>query len=236
MGTRSILKKINRHAPVDSDEYRRLVEYYENLRYSSPESYALFYQDYADILFRIYTIYLPRYTADIGDIVDLLVKRPELLASFRQDPLPVNDIPPEYHQYLSESLGQAESRRLLSRLLDVLGETEADQVSLPGPRRQDPVYIYEDANPFKEIGLKTHFERLGRFSFITRLQSYRYLSGNKASQDWIQYRSPDCLGGIFSNKEKSIYYYIFLSEADEVKARNAARLLNLVLYGKSGGA
>lgn len=221
---------------MDSDEYRRLVEYYESLRHSSPESYGLFYQDYADVLFRIYRIYLPRYTADIGDMIDLLVRQPELLDSFRQDPLPVNAVPAEFRHFLTEALGQAESRRLLGQLLEVLRETEAEPDILPQPRRQDPVYIYEDANPFKEIGLKTHFERLGRFTFITRLQSYRYLTRNKASQDWIQYRSPDCLGGIFSNKEKSIYYYIFLSETDESKARNAARLLNLVLYGKSGGA
>lgn len=235
IGTRSILKKINRQAPLDSDEYRRLLEYYEDLRRSSPESYALFYDDYADVLFHEYGIWLPRFAVDFDDLVNLLLNQPELAASLSQDTRSLDQLPQEYRPFVSQMLGQTEARR---RLLQLLQSTETDPQAgtLPPPRQQEAVYIYEDGNPYKEIGLKTHFERLGRFNFITRLQSYRYLSRHKASQDRIQYLSPDCLAGIFSNKEKSIYYYIFLSEDSQLKAKNAARLLNLTLYGNSGGA
>ncbi|MEN6351069.1 MAG: hypothetical protein ABFD08_16950, partial [Syntrophomonas sp.] len=98
------------------------------------------------------------------------------------------------------------------------------------------VYIYEEANPFKEPGLKAHFERLGRYPFITRLQSYRYLTRNRASRDRIECREADRLGGIFSNKLRSIYYLIYLSEADSKKAETACQLLNSVFYGNSEGS
>lgn len=232
---RSILKKINRSAPLDSDEYRRLLEYFEDLRHSSPESYALFYHDYADVLFRDYRIWLPRFAVDFADLINLISGHPELLDSLVGEHLEPDSLPQEYRTLLKEILGQADSQRLLGQLMQIIEQPVPGQHALPRLNAQSPVYIYEDANPYKEIGLKTHFERLGRFGFITRLQSYRYLTRHKANQDRIQYVSPDCLGGIFSNKEKSIYYYIFLSEADQIKAENAARLLNLTLYGKGGG-
>jgi len=233
---RSILKKINRRAPLDSDEYRRLVEYFEGLRHSSPESYALFYHDYADVLFRGYRIWLPRFAVDIDDLINLIIEHPALLSSLEGEHLDPDSLPMEYQALLREILGQADSRRLFGQVVQIMQQPASGQNVLPRPREGTPVYIYEDANPFKEIGLKTHFERLGRFGFITRLQSYRYLTRHNSGQDRIHYISSDCLGGIFSNKEKSIYYYIFLSEADQLKAENAARLLNLALYEKGGGA
>jgi len=220
---------------LDSDEYRRLVEYYEDLRRSSPESYALFYNDHADMLFRQYGIWLPPFVVDVSDLINLIVKHPELTASLTSEPMFLDEVPLEYRPFLGKMLGQPESRRLMIQLLQTAAQPESKEKTLPKPREQEPIYMYEDGNPYKEIGLKTHFDRLGRFNFVTRLQSYRYLS-HKASQDRIQYLSPDCLGGIFSNKEKSIYYYIFLSEDNQVKAENAARLLNLAVYGKSGGS
>jgi hypothetical protein len=104
-------------------------------------------------------------------------------------------------------------------------------LELPEPRQKVLVYKYETANPYKETGLKSHFDRIGRYSFVSRLQSIRYLRGSKASEDKIELISGDCLGGIFTNKEKSIYYYIFLTENNALKAKNACRVLNLALYG-----
>lgn len=171
----------------------------------------------------------------MDDLIQLLIQQPELWYKLKQEPFSLQSFPPEYHPFIYSILEQPETRQLLDELLQLLNQPRPDDI-LPRPRSDEPVYIYEDGNPFKEIGLKTHFERLGRYHFITRLQSYRYLSRRKASNDRVQYLYPDRLGGIFSNKEKSIYYYIFLSESNEEKARNAANLLNLALYGKSGGA
>lgn len=163
----------------------------------------------------------------------MLIKRPELRNSLATQDLAA--LPKEYQQLVSDLLRQADSHLVINQLLEAINKPAGDQDLLPRPRETDLVYKYEEGNPYKEIGLSTHFERLGRFVFITRLQSYRYLTRNKASQDRIQYVSPDCLGGIFTNKEKSIYYYIFLTEPDQLKAQNAARLLNLTLYDKGGG-
>lgn len=163
----------------------------------------------------------------------MLIKRPELRYSLVTQDLAA--LPKEYQQLVSDLLRQADSRLIINQMLEAINKPTGDQGLLPRPRETDLVYKYEEGNPYKEIGLSTHFERLGRFVFITRLQSYRYLTRNKASQDRIQYVSPDCLGGIFTNKEKSIYYYIFLTEPDQLKAQNAARLLNLTLYDKGGG-
>jgi hypothetical protein len=55
------------------------------------------------------------------------------------------------------------------------------------------------------------------------------LTRNKAHADKIDFVGPDRLGGIFTNKQKSIYYYIYLTEQNEVKARNACRILHLAL-------
>lgn len=210
-----------------------MVEYYHGIRHSSPESYALFYNDYADTLFREYFIWLPPYKVDFSDFVTLLRNRPALRSHLNGENPGPDEFPTEYRQFLDDLLGQADSLLLINSLLETVNQQEQGQ-NLPYPREIDLTCIYEDGNPYKEIGLKTHFERLGHFNFITRLQSYRYLSKSKASQDRIQYISPDCLAGIFTNKEKSIYYYIYLTEADQLKAKNAARLLNLALYGKGG--
>ena len=42
----------------------------------------------------------------------------------------------------------------------------------------------------------------------------------------------DTLSGIFTNKEKSIYYYVYLTEASPARTENACRLLNQVFYGR----
>jgi hypothetical protein len=225
---RSILKKIERRLDLSEAEYCDLLNYMENLQRNSPEAYAIFYDEYASILGEEYDTFIPRFRYGRDDFFNYLCSHPELNQRLSKYGLPLTVFPSELHPYLQYTFGSS------LPVLDVFSLLDSTKSSpdLPQPRSGMPVFKYEDSNPYKERGLKTHFERLARYSFVTRLQSYRYLTRGKASCDRMEYVSPDCLGGIFTNKQKSIYYYLFLSEADEIKAHNACALLNLVFYSR----
>lgn len=225
---RGILTKLERRQELTGEEYRKLMEYADALRLDSPDSYALFYDRYASVLQRDYAAFLPRFNYGIDDLFDFLLSHPETLANLEKGQLDLGLFPGQLHPYLKHLFTSGPANHEFQKILQFIKPQSSLLGQVPRPRSHPLVCKYEDANPYKEIGLKQHFDRLGRYSFVTRLQSYRYLSGNKARQDRIEYIAPDQLGGIFSNKEKSIYYYIFLSEADSTKALNACKLLNSI--------
>lgn len=229
---RAILRKLYRHQNLNEAEYPALMDYADELRRTSPESYQLFYERFAAILLLDYYTYLPRWAYGNDDFFDYLLHNPFLLATLRAQPLPVESFPPYLQEYLRHTYPEG---MVAARWLPPLQPLQADNAidyALPAPRQRDLVCKYESANPYKEIGLKSHFDRIGRFSFISRLQSVRYLHEHKPEADKIEPLTSDCLGGIFTNKEKSIYYYIFLTEKDDGKAENACQILNQALYGK----
>ncbi len=229
---RGIFIKLERRKKLTSNEYQRLMEYADALRLDSPDSYALFYDRYASILHRDYAAFLPRFNYGIDDLFDFLLSHPEALASLEKTQLDLELFPGSLHPYIEYLLTSGPANNEFQGILQFIKPRSSLLGQVPQPRSNPLVCKYEDSNPYKEIGLKQHFDRLGRYSFVTRLQSYRYLSGKKARQDRIEYVAPDQLGGIFSNKEKSIYYYIFLSEADPIKADNACKLLNSIFHGR----
>ncbi len=227
---RSILKKLDRREKLNEQQYQKLISYIEKLRSESFESYALFQQRYAQIIFDDYCTYLPPFIYGWDELINLLLAEPALIPLLRAEPFPIQMFPAHYHPYLRYISQDSQGFLLWKKLLSSLPQFTDKNAPLPKARQNSPVYVFEDGNPYKEIGLKTHFDRLGRYEFVTRLQSYRYLARGKAKQDRIEYIAPDRLGGIFSNKEKSIYYYIYLSQYDSDRAHNACRLLNLVFY------
>lgn len=231
MIVRGIFNKLERRQELTGAEYQRLMEYADALRLDSPDSYVLFYDRYADIIYRDYTTFLSRFNYGIDDLFDFLLANPKALVSLEKAQLDLALFPDRLHAYLQYLFISGPANNMIHKILQLLKPQSTMLGQVPMPRSKALVCKYEDANPYKEIGLKHHFERLGRYSFITRLQSYRYLSGNKASKARIEYIAPDQLGGIFNNKQKSIYYYLFLSEADSAKAANACKLLNSVFYG-----
>lgn len=227
---RAILRKLYRHQELTGEEYDRLMQYAQDLRQSFQPSYELFYQRFATILYQDYHISLPCFYYGIDDVFDYLISNPEVVKELSNKPYSLEIFP----SYLQDYLQSTDSRdTLFNHVLPTLEliNNEGNSGDLPRARSASLVCKFESANPLKETGLKAHFDRVGSYSFITRLQSIRYLRGAKASQDKFEVISGDCLGGIFTNKEKSIYYYAFLSENDLNKADNACRVLNGALYG-----
>jgi hypothetical protein len=222
-----ILRAVKRQQPLTPGERARLREYI--IASHKTIGWEAFRSSYGRVLAEVYQISLPAFAVTADDLCHYLINRPELLAALMAEPLSVKNFPAEFHHFLLQVFAGS------LRWEDVepwLGHLDwRDRDLLPSPRRGDIVYKYETNNPHKEPGLKSHFERLARFSFISRLQSYRYLTRNKAARAKIEPVNPDCLGGIFTNKDKSIYYYIFLTETDARKAENACRLLNSAMYG-----
>jgi len=229
---RIVLRKLQQKKPLSEEEYTRLIDYAEDLRWHYPESYGHFYTLYADLLQQDYNTNLPRFRYGRDDFYDYLLQRPELIQSLQNGPVALETFPAYLHEYLLDTYGSLVTMASIHALQSLLGNDTNTSLLLPAPRQRNPVYKYEDSNPYKEPGLKNHFEKIGRYTFVNRIQSYRYLRGNKSSVDRIEVLSPDCLGGIFTNKEKSIYYYIFLSETDQQKASNACQVLNTSLYGR----
>ncbi len=229
---RGILRKLDKRERLTDKEYEELLKYIDTLLSSSAESYDLFYTRYSSVLWRDYSVYIPHFKYDIDDLINHLIYHPELFDTMAGTPDMLELFPVEMHPYIAYTLKQ-ENHYLLKQLSRSLAEPASNPQQLPSARSGSVVIKYEDANPYKEIGLKSHFKRLSKYQFITRLQSYRYLKGSKASQDRIDVLEADKLGGIYTNKEKSIYYYIFLNEKDIIKAENACYVLNIALYGRS---
>ncbi len=214
---RSIFRKLDREQPLTSEEYQQIMEYMQKLCLESSESWQLLYDRYAAAL-----IY--QGPADLDDFINFLCANPDLIDQWESSIL----LFPPALQPLLLFLKSSADYRFKTWLKDLLHESKVEE--LPAAREKDIVIKYEEANPFKESGIKAHFDRLSRYPFISRLQTYRYLSRSKAVKDRIEYLQPDQLGGIFTNKEKSIYYYIYLTEADEKKARYACSFLNRIFY------
>ncbi|MDD2586099.1 MAG: hypothetical protein PHT79_08675 [Syntrophomonadaceae bacterium] len=227
---RRILKKLDHHQELNTEEYGQLMEYAAQLRVNSPESYELFYNKYALILYQEFATYLPRFTSGIDDLINFLISNPEIVSLLSNSSVPLSYFPNDLHNYLTYTFNGRLDTDSLAPVLNLIKKAGKAVFELPQPRDNDIVLKYEDSNPYKETGLKTHFDRLGKYSFITRLQTYRYLTRTKASFDKFEYLYPDRLGSIFTNKDKSIYFYIFLTEADTNKAQNACQLLNLAFY------
>jgi hypothetical protein len=227
---RGVLKKIERGLALSEIEYEDLLKYIENLQKTSPEAYAVFHDQYASVLFNEYSTFVPRFVLGGDDFINYLWNHPDLCKQLSQSDLPLTMFPSDCHPYLEYTFG---STVPVQAMVSTILPNNIGTNDLPHPRLGQAILKYEKSNPYKEQGLKSHFERLARYSFITRLQSYRYLTRSKSSYDRIEYHSPDRLGGIFTNKQKSIYYYIFLSEAEEIKARNACEFLNLILYDRT---
>ncbi len=228
---RAVLRRLYRRQFLNEEEMDNLRQYAERLRSTSLPSYELFYERYAPILHRDYHIHLPRSNYGADDLYDFLLAHPALISHLRTQPPDLAMFP----VYLHDQLGSAQGLEVLyTTILPALEYIQSEAGApeeLPRPRLADLVVKFESGNPLKETGLKAHFGRLGGYSFISRLQSVRYLRGAKASQDRVEVISGDCLGGIFTNKEKSIYYYIYLTENDPGKASQACRVLNRDLYG-----
>lgn len=216
---RSILRKLDSEQPLTADEYQRLMEYWQKLSIDSPESWQLLQQRYA--------ARLPyQGPAELDDFINYLCTDPSLIDRWEDSILL---FPLALQPFLNALKYSADGR--FTRWLKTLVQ-EGQPRELPISREKDIVIKYEEANPYKESGIKAHFDRLSRYPFISRLQTYRYLTRSKAVNDRIEYLRPDQLGGIFTNKEKSIYYYIYLTEADENKAHYACSFLNKVFYAK----
>jgi len=227
---RSILKKLNQGEILNDVEYQKLIDYAVNLMYNSPESYRVFYEQYASLLYCDYSTYIPRFRQGFDDLLDYLLKHREVMQFLQFQPLPLQEFPTELHAYLQYTFSRQADMQSLQAVLRNLEREIPETSALPRPRTRPIVYKYEDDNEGKEIGLKTHFARLERYTFITRVQTYRYLTRNKAQSDRFEFVDADCLGGIFTNKYKSIYYLVFLSEKDVRKAENACRVLNIAFY------
>lgn len=224
---RKILRKLDQNLPLLEDEYEQLLLYIDKLRESSPESYLFFCQRYDRQLYEQYSTYLPRFPAGQDQLIEYIIRNPSAREAILALPGSLSSFPVAFHPYLIYAV---QNEPYLLQVLDQSVSNSDSSASLPQPRSQQIVYKYEDSNPYKELGLKAHFDRLGRFTFISRLQSYRYLTRNKASQDRIVVVDGQCLGGIYTNKEKSIYYYIFLTEDNPAKANLACQTLNSALY------
>ncbi len=230
---RRILRKLDKRETLTEHEYEELLKYVDVLFNSSAESYDLFYTRYSASLWLDYSVYIPHFKFDIDDLINHLLYHPELFDIIDKTPDLLELFPVELHPYIAHNLTREDLYQLLTRLTQSRAGSALTPRELPTARSRDVVIKYEDGNPYKEIGLKLHFDRLAKYRFITRLQSYRYLTRGKSSQDRIVVIADDKLGGIFTNKEKSIYYYLFLNERDITKAENACLVLNIALYGKS---
>lgn len=223
------MRKLDNKKVLNIEEYAQIMEYAEKLRTDSPESYGLFYQKYAPIFYDDYSTHIPRFAYGIDELINFLITNQEIIQAINNRELALSDFPWQFHPYLHHVFEGSPDRRSLQLLLDRFIASPSIADNLPCMRTNDIIIKYEEANPYKEPGLKAHFDRIGRYSFVTRLQTYRYLN-KKARNDKIEYLSSDLLGGIFTNKQKSIYYYIFLSEKNESKAINACHLLNTALH------
>lgn len=226
---RKLLRKLEHNRSLSAAEYNQVMDYIDQLQQTAPESYFLFCQQYGGILYKQYSTYLPRFPAGMDQLIEFLVRNSWACKEIAALPATLSSFPHALHPYLLYMLHHDPSSLQSINIPDMAAAAES--CSLPEPRKQSLVCKFEAANINKEAGLRAHFERLSRFTFISRLQSYRYLTRHKAAQDRIEVVDGQCLAGIFTNKEKSIYYYIFLTEDNLSKAQLACQTLNTALYG-----
>lgn len=229
---RPILRKVINHIPLDATEYQQLLEYVERLREQGEESYHVFRANYGASLARDYALYLSRFSAGRAEMIQYLAGNPGVVKALRHGPLPVNEFPARFRDYLQAEYGEYLEAKQVGDILDWLDRQMVFAAGLPRKREGEAVLVYETGNPHKEWGLEYHFERIARHPFVTRIVSVRYLSRNKARADRFEVRGDDRLAGIFTNREKSIFYLVYLTEADSRKAENACKLLNLVFYDR----
>jgi len=227
---RAILKKVKQQTELSPSEWERLLVYIENLGQTSGESYGLFRMEYGFFLSGHYQFFLPEFYYGADHLADFIGQNYAFLSIQAQVPLDLALFPSELHPYVKRHFMTDAHPALWGELLALFPPLEATGTALPIPRAQRLVTIYEESNPRKETGLRLHWQRLHFYSFITRLQSYRYLTKNKAKQDCFRVLTPEKLRGIYTNREKSIYYFVYLTEADKIKAQNACKLLNHVFY------
>jgi len=228
---RAILRKIAGHVTLDAGEYERLLNYIEELRAGEGNSYRVFYENYGAILERDYGVYLSRFPVDRADLVEFIMANPATAAALQRGRLPLSSFPPRFRDYLRAEYGEFLEPERLRDILDWVSRGRVAEGGLPRAREGEPVLVYEAGNANKEWGLKQHFTRLARYPFITRLATVRYLTRNKAKIDRFKVQGDDLLAGIYTNREKSFYFLVYLTEAVPFKTENACRLLNLVFYG-----
>lgn len=228
---RSILKKIKSYAELSASEWEQLFAYIEYLGQTSGESYRLFRQEYGSILSGRHHIYLPLFYYGADALADFVGQNYPLLRAQGHAPLDWRLLPQPLHPYVRHHFAEDNRVVLWEDILKFFPARAAPDFTLPVPRHQDLVTIYEEGNPHKESGLHLHWQRLRCYSFISRLQTYRYLTKHKAKQDRFRFLTAEKLSGIFTNQDKSIYYFVYLTEADKIKAQNACQLLNQMFYG-----
>lgn len=228
---RPVLRKISDRVPLAPREFRQLIDYVEHVRAHGEASYQVFRQNYGSVLYELYGIYLSRFGTGRAELAEFLFANPGVARTLRGTPLPVNAFPTRFRGYLREEYGESLQPSDVEDILRWLPGDKDKDAGLPREREQEPVLVYEAGNPGKEWGLQQHFERIARHRFVTRVVSVRYLARGKAKKDRFEVRGDDVLGGIFTNREKSIYFMVYLTEAEPSKTANACQLLNLVFYG-----
>lgn len=229
---RSILRKVRHLEVLNEEEYRLLLNYINRLKKNSPESWQVFYSQYAYILANEYSVYCTRFSYGLDDLYEYLIHHTEIIAAISKHPIPCKNLPAYLHEYLFYTCGETLDYQFIEPLVKLFDLHKKNESILPAARKERVVIKYEENNPYKEQGLKNHFDRIAHYSFVSRIQTYRYLTGNKATFSKIEILGDDCLRGIFTNKQKSIYYYIFLTEKDRQKAMNACRVLNMAIFGQ----
>jgi len=225
-----LLRKIKNHIPISLDEKKELILELERLSHFPNPGWKTLFNFYSDDLATA-GIVIPLFAVDPDNIYNWLLENPELLEKLKSDGIPAKDYPIEMADYLNYYYGDCLKADDVPELL-LFHQENLLADALPIPRSNPPSFKYEEGNPYKESGLKNHFERIARYSFVNRIQSYRYLTAHRASADRFEVVSEDTLSGIFSNKEKSIYYYVYMTERNQQRTENACRLLNQVFYGK----
>ena len=113
-----------------------------------------------------------------------------------------------YHQGFKERFAAAKVL-LLPRNSGILPENKKIQ--------------HEDKNYGKHRGLQSYLERIGRKSYVTWIQTVRYLPEKPAQARFrADPGSPDRLKGTFWDGAVAVEFYVYLSEDDVRKAAAAA--------------
>ncbi len=227
---RAILKKIKTLSALDPSEFAALVAYIEHLGQTSLASYSLFYSEYSSKLIKQYNLRIPKYYFGADEIVNYCVQNIANLTAAKNMALHSFPFPHSYSSFIEQICSQEQNDFVVADLLNMFAIDPEENNIYPSPRQTDIVKIFEDGNAKKETGLDFHFKRLQNYSFISRIQTIKYLQKHKATKDCFKTNAPDKIRGIYTNNQKSVYYLVYLTEADPKKAANACRLLNRMFY------